>query len=391
MKESFPEGKSDLFAAFIQRCTGLASKRGLSAMITMQSWMFLSSFEKLRRSLLCNQWIVSMLHLGTRAFDSIGGEVVSSTAFVIENVPPSRRGTASTRCGSFVRIVDGKSEAEKIVMLDRARHTREARDGFHGASPEDFTVIPGSPIVYWLSEKMRTTFKEGRSLGEMAELLVGLRTGDNTRFLRFWWEVAQDRTTLDCTSLAEAKASGRRWFPYNKGGSFRRWYGNHEYVVNWENDGREIEEGLAERYPYMVPAGQSVLRGQGRSRYFSPSVSWSDISSGEAAFRRYPGGFIHDSTGHSGFGEPSTLDRVAILMNSTFAAQALQVLAPTMHFHIGYVGQVPVASDVERLCTERMDKLVERSKRDWDEYETSWDFRSNPLVTIGHQDAFELR
>lgn len=218
MKESFSEGKSDLFAAFIQRCTGLASKRGLSAMITMQSWMFLSSFEKLRRSLLCNQWIVSMLHLGTRAFDSIGGEVVSSTAFVIENVPPSRRGTASTRCGSFVRIVDGKSEAEKIVMLDRARHTREARDGFHGASPEDFTVIPGSPIVYWLSEKMRNAFSVNQPLGESTRLAVGLQTGDNNRFLREWWEVAIPRIAFACTSREAAARSGARWFPYNKGG-----------------------------------------------------------------------------------------------------------------------------------------------------------------------------
>ncbi|WP_408602639.1 Eco57I restriction-modification methylase domain-containing protein [Schaalia cardiffensis] len=266
MKESFSEGKSDLFAAFIQRCTGLASKRGLSAMITMQSWMFLSSFEKLRRSLLCNQWIVSMLHLGTRAFDSIGGEVVSSTAFVIENVPPSRRGTASTRCGSFVRIVDGKSEAEKIVMLDRARHTREARDGFHGASPEDFTVIPGSPIVYWLSEKMRNAFSVNQPLGESTRLAVGLQTGDNNRFLREWWEVAIPRIAFACTSREAAARSGARWFPYNKGGEFRKWYGNQEFVVNWENDGEEVRAFGTEN------GGHSRSRPQNTDTYFSPSV-----------------------------------------------------------------------------------------------------------------------
>ncbi len=229
---------------------------------------------------------------------------------------------------------------------------------------------------------MRTAFKVGKPLGELAELLVGLRTGDNGRFMRQWWEVSQDRTMFDCESLESAGSSGRRWFPYNKGGAFRRWYGNQEHVINWEHDGREIEEGLAERYPYMVPKGKKLVRGQGRDRYFSPSVSWSDISSGEAAFRRYPQGFIHDSTGHSGFGDPTMLDQITLLLNSSFVMGVMKVVAPTLHFHIGYVGLVPVAEEIRELPTDSINRLVETSREDWNVAETSWGFTKNSLVEL---------
>ncbi|MDC4232438.1 BREX-1 system adenine-specific DNA-methyltransferase PglX [Actinomyces sp. B33] len=382
MKENYPDGKSDLFAAFIQRCADLAAAHGLSAMITMQSWMFLSSSEKLRRSLLREQWISSMIHLGTRAFDSIGGEVVSSTAFVIENISPLGRPAVSSRRGVFIRLVDGRSEAEKIAMFRRAQNARTAEEGFHGTTHRDFTMIPGSPIVYWLSERMREAFSVNQTLGENATLAVGLQTGDNDRFLREWWEVSFRRIAFACTSREDAARSGARWFPYNKGGDFRKWYGNQEFVVNWENDGAEIRVFGTE------DGGRPRSRPQNTDTYFSPSVSWSDISSGEAAFRRYSAGFIHDSTGHSGFGESSTLDRVAMLMNSAFAVRMLQVLAPTMHFHIGYVGQVPVSKDARKLSVECLDELVETSKRDWDDYEISWNFETNPLVSITQEPAF---
>ncbi|WP_028245010.1 Eco57I restriction-modification methylase domain-containing protein [Pseudoclavibacter soli] len=382
MKDEYPDSKSDLFAGFIERCTNLAGPQGTVAMITMQSWMFLSSYEKLRASLLSKQRITTMLHLGARAFDSIGGEVVSSTAFTLVNVSPEARSTARKRAGAFIRLVDGASEAEKKNALSTALEVRAKEAGFHVASDVDFTAIPGSPIVYWLSEKMRAAFRVGKPLGEIVELLVGLRTGDNGRFIRQWWEVSQDRTMFNCESLQCAETSGRRWFPYNKGGAFRRWYGNHEHVINWEQDGREIEEGLAERYPYMVPQGKTLVRGQGRGRYFSPSVSWSDISSGEAAFRRYPHGFIHDSTGHSGFGDQTTLDQITLLLNSKFVMEVMKVVAPTLHFHVGYVGLVPVAAGVRELPTVTIDMLVATAREDWNATETSWNFVQNPLVPL---------
>ncbi|MCB9405026.1 MAG: BREX-1 system adenine-specific DNA-methyltransferase PglX [Microthrixaceae bacterium] len=240
MKDKYPDSKSDLFAAFIERCTNLAGQRGAVAMITMQSWMFLSSYAKLRDSLLANQQIASMLHLGARAFDSIGGEVVSSTAFVLTN-------EHGKRAGSFVRLVDGNSEAEKITALRAALYARTSETDFYEASGDDFASIPGSPIVYWLSEKMRMVFTSGDRLGAVASLAVGLQTGDNNRFLRQWWEVSQACFAFACTSREEAQASGARWFPYNKGGEFRKWYGNQEHVVNWENDGTEIRAFSGDR------------------------------------------------------------------------------------------------------------------------------------------------
>ncbi|PJI93568.1 BREX-1 system adenine-specific DNA-methyltransferase PglX [Luteimicrobium subarcticum] len=366
MKNEYPDSKSDLFAGFIERCTGLALPHGAAAMITMQSWMFLSSYEKLRSSLLANQWITSMLHLGARAFDSVGGEVVSSTAFVLTNLPSESRNQA----GSFIRLVDGNSESEKARALSAALSERTTDAGFHLASGDDFADVPGSPIVYWLSEKMRAVFTTGARLGTVASLAVGLQTGDNNRFLRQWWEVSGVRTAFSCTSREDAAASGARWFPYNKGGEFRKWYGNQDYVLNWENDGAEIVD--------FKP--RSVIRNP--KTYFSPSVSWSDISSGEAAFRRYPAGFVHDSTGHSGFGGHAVLDQISLLLNSRYVMEVMQVLAPTMHFHIGYVGLVPVADGVRALATSAVDDLVETSREDWDISETSWNFAQDPLVAL---------
>ncbi|MBB6333742.1 BREX-1 system adenine-specific DNA-methyltransferase PglX [Schaalia hyovaginalis] len=385
MKETFPEGKSDLFAAFIERCTRLAGPQGLSAMITMQSWMFLSSFEKLRRTMLRKQWIVSMLHLGTRAFDSIGGEVVSSTAFVIENVQSLGRTAASARRGSFVRIVDGKSEAEKITMLDRARHTREAEDGFHGASPEDFAVIPGSPIVYWLSEKMRATFRSERSLRDIADPKQGLATTDNKRFTRLWWEPSH-RAIGFGLSRASALRSGLRWFPYNKGGSFRRWYGNHEHVVNWQSDGCEIKAEIARRYPYLNGNVDWVAKNQ--DSYFSPSVSWSKISSGAPAFRAYPPGFVFDVAGTSMFTE-SRRERIALLAfaNSQLAFEQLSALAPTLNFEVGQVASLPPIEGVSNEMIDRVATLVTSSQEDWDSFETSWGFTLNPIVIVAKSEA----
>jgi hypothetical protein len=177
-------------------------------------------------------------------------------------------------------------------------------------------------------------------------------------------------------SREEAAASGARWFPYNKGGDFRKWYGNQEHVVNWENDGQEIRMFGTEE------GGRPRSRAQNTETYFSPSVSWSDISSGEAAFRRYPAGFIHDSTGHSGFGKEALLGQIALLLNSKYVMEVLQVLAPTMHFHIGYVGLVPAASGVMNLSESSIGNLVETSRADWDSAETSWHFENNPLVEL---------
>ncbi|MEA5054224.1 MAG: hypothetical protein VB093_12380 [Propionicimonas sp.] len=382
MKHEYPNSKSDLFAGFIERCTNLAGHLGTVAMITMQSWMFLSSYERLRALLLTEQRITSMLHLGARAFDSIGGEVVASTAFVLANVPPEIRGSARKHSGAFIRLVDRPSESEKTAALRTALQVRTRDADFHFASDADFAAIPGWPIVYWLSEKMRAAFSSGTPLGEISAPLVGLRTGDNNRFMRQWWEVSNDRSAFACESLQAAEATGAMWFPYNKGGAFRRWYGNHEFVVNWEQDGKEIEEGLAERYPYLVSAGKTLVRGQGRDRYFSPSVSWSDISSGAPSFRSFPKGFIHGNKGNSLFGASLLLVRLLGVMNAPCATVILEALTPTMTASVGDVGKTPIPDALADLPASGIQALVATARSDWDDSETSWNFSSNPLVAV---------
>ncbi len=370
MKDDYPESKSDLFAGFIERCTNLAGPRGTVAMITMQSWMFLSSYEKLRASLLTKQRITSMLHLGTRAFDSIGGEVVASTAFTLANIPPEFRAAARTRSGSFVRLVDGTSEAEKVAALSTALEVRTREAGFHRASDSDFTAIPGSPIVYWLSDKLRASFSIGRPMSRIGSPKAGMHGGDVNRFARRWYEVGEQRSIRDAGSAAEVHATGRKWVGLNKGGSFRKWYGNQEYVLAFDVENYEILKVSGNKLP-------------SRDFYFLPSVSWSKVSSGSPAFRMYPKGFVFDVSGTPVFGGENDLLDICAIANSEPARQLLAAMAPTLNFEIGQVASLPiVGTDVLDPGHTRIRRLIARSKTDWDSGETSWSFTGNRLVAL---------
>ncbi len=367
MKDEYPDAKQDLYGAFVVRGIEFTEETGLLAIVVGDAWMSLKSFEALRLRLLDGHSFDSFLHLRDVAYhaDTFG----ANAAFVL-----SMTGCRNRRAPFFRLTPLGTDRKEQDLRVALTRRTHDA--GFHLASGADFTAVPGSPIVYWLSEKMRGSFSTGKPLSEVANLRQGLATADNNRFLRQWWEVGTSRTAFACTSREEAAASGARWFPYNKGGEFRKWYGNQEHVVNWENDGAEIRTFGAE------DGGRPRSRAQNTDSYFSPSVSWSDISSGEAAFRRYPQGFIHDSTGHSGFGDLTMLDRITLLLNSKFGMEVMKVVAPTLHFHIGYVGLVPVAEELRELPTVSANRLVLTSREDWNVAETSWEFTKNPLVEL---------
>ncbi|MFZ1814517.1 MAG: BREX-1 system adenine-specific DNA-methyltransferase PglX, partial [Rhizobiaceae bacterium] len=271
VKASYPESKSDLFAVFMERALGLCAKRGLMAMINMQSWMFLSSYEKLRVKLLSDAMILSMAHLGERAFDSIGGAVVSTTAFVIENAH------SLDHEGTFIRLVDGSSEAEKEAQLKEAIQNPNC-GWFHRASAEDFEKIPGSPIAYWLSERYFKIFEEAETLKESAEVKHGLSTGKNEEVVRLWSEVNAQEFGSRHQSRDAALASGDKWFPYNKGGEFRKWFGNCEYVLRYDEFGNSLM------------ATFSGHRHDGKSHYFLEGVTWTFISSSSFAARyTYPG------------------------------------------------------------------------------------------------------
>jgi len=370
MKDEYPDAKSDLFAGFIERCTNLAGTRGAVAMITMQSWMFLSSYEKLRASLLSNQRITSMLHLGARAFDSIGGEVVSATAFVLANVPPESRGSARKRDGTFIRLVDGTSEAEKIVALSTALEVRAKDAGFHLASDADFMAIPGSPIVYWLSEKMRAAFDFGRPMSEIGAPKAGMHGGDVNRFARLWFEVSEQRSIRDAGSTPEVHASRRRWVGLNKGGSFRKWYGNQEYVLAFDQENYDILRVSGNKLP-------------SRDFYFLPQVSWSKVSSDSPAFRMYPQGFVFDVSGTPVFGSESDLLDICAIANSETARRLLEAMAPTLNYEIGQVATLPIVStSAVDPGHARTKQLISESVADWDSTETSWNFEGNPLAKL---------
>jgi len=358
MKDEYPDSKSDLFAAFIERCADLALPRGAAAMITMQSWMFLSSYEKLRASLLTRQQISSMIHLGARAFDSIGGEVVSSTAFVVNNWPVGSRTAGASMHGAFVRLVEGASEAEKVAALRVALASRDEASNYHLASAADFAAIPGCPIVYWLSEKMRAVFSQGRPLREIAEPRKGMDTGDNARFLRAWWEVS-----LCSISLSEFRSGA--WVPYNKGGGFRRWYGYREFLVDWR-------------------AGGSQMRTRSGSRYFGrEGWTWGTVTSGGLSIRFTPKGAAFDNGGCTLFSD-SDLDVPALLLNSTTVDAILAAISPTLNFQPIDIGAVPVLTSewLNREAPPRVSSLVSVARGDWDSFETSWDFECNPIIEL---------
>ena len=226
-KDHFPDAKSDLFACFIERGYTLAKEVGYNAMVTMQSWMFLSSFEKMRERMLREKTIKTMAHLGARAFGSISGEVVQTTVFVLKN------SLVGTYRPTFFRLLEGDEHVKRTELVNGEKR-------FDSTAQDEFKKIPGSPVAYWVSDRLRGVFERGTLLGKLVDAKVGLQTGDNDRFLRRWHEVDHGKCAYDAESRDAAAQSGKKWFPYNKGGEFRRWVGNNEYLVNWEADGQDI-------------------------------------------------------------------------------------------------------------------------------------------------------
>ena len=367
VKKHHPQAKSDLFAAFIERCLKLAeAEHGMVAMITMQAWMFLGSFEKLRRHILCDVPPVTMLHLGERAFDSIGGEVVSTTAFVLEH------GRSADEACEYVRAVPGDSEAEKEHLLRDA--LADASDLRFSARPHTLLALPGARLAYWLSPAMTRAFTMGKPLGEVAEPKVGLQTGDNSRFLRQWFEVSRSRTCFDANSRETAAACGAKWFPHLKGGEFRKWWGNQDYVVNWENDGTEVQN-------FRDTNGKQRSRPQNIDSYFKPAISWSRISSGEPAFRIAPKGFIPNDVSPVIPAPEADADRVLSFLNSSCVHRILESLAPTVHFEVGQVSELPLINATSSIPTPTVAQhLIILFRNDWNAYETSWDFQISPLI-----------
>ncbi|WP_270539148.1 BREX-1 system adenine-specific DNA-methyltransferase PglX [Bifidobacterium bifidum] len=359
VQDHYEDGKADLFAAFILCNRQFIQHGAMLGMITMQSWMFLSSFEALRRKLLDSSSIETMAHLGAGAFDSIGGEVVSTAAFTLKD-------NSSSGNGTYIRLVDVSGDDNQSKACVDA--IKGDTDYLFEVNQHEFAQVPGSPIVYWLSKPMLDTFAKNKALEEIAEPRQGLATADNARFVREWWEPSNYKTGFDCELREESIERGTKWFPYNKGGEYRKWYGNQEFVVNWENDGKELED--------FRP--RSVIRNP--KTYFRPSISWSKISSGAPAFRYFPQGFIYDVAGTSIFCTNEQRKGIIAYTNSSLAYAQLTAIAPTLNFEVGQIASLPIVNNDSKDAERNVDDLIAVSKADWDSFESSWNYHQFTLL-----------
>ena len=360
VKDNYPDSKGDLFACFMERCGRFTKQDGYQAMITQHAWMFLSSFEKLRTKLLQSADIVNMAHLGPRAFEEIGGEVVQTTSFVL------RRSHIDGYQGTYCRMIEPTTQQgkEEMFLAGENRYT---------AQQSNFSKIPGTPVAYWVSQNVINAFNNGIPFVNLSKACSGLKTGDNDIFLRQWMEVNLYKILFSSQDTEAAKKSKAKWFPYNKGGETRKWYGNRVLVVNFQNDGEDIR-ALKEK-------GISV-RITSYENYFHEGITWTGLTSGENTFRYCPCGSIFDSNkGPMIFDEGHGLLKFFLgLFNAKPAQYIFKILNPSMSLQNGDIEQFPVLlKNNEQICN-LVSSCVNLSRFDWDSYETSWDFKRHPLV-----------
>lgn len=362
VNDNYPLTKSDLFAVFMDVSLNCLVKAGKMGMINQHSWMFLSSFEKLRSELLKKHGIENMLHLGPRTFEELSGEVVQSTAFVLAKGNPDREGT-------YVRLVDYKNVKEKERVFLR-------KENFYPNIPQsNFSKIPGSPIAYWVSDDAFRNFKRGEILKIKGDTRQGMATSDNKRFLRFWAEVAFINIGFDSRNRIDSLNSGKKWFPYNKGGQFRKWYGNQDFIVDWANDGENVLNYASSLYGSATRTIKSI------SEYFKESISWSKVTAGSFAMRYFPPGFIFDVAGCCVFYKKDEEMFFHLgLLNSQIGKFYLKILSPTLNFEAGSIANFPVVESYHLEVVKIVKCNIEISQKDWNSFETSWDFQSHPLL-----------
>ena len=372
VKDNYKDGKADLFSVFMQMGMEHLVDGGKMAQINMQSWMFLSSFEKLRTQFLKDYNIDNMLHLGPRTFDELSGEVVQNTAFVLSNHEPTEQG------GVYYRLVDGKNCADKERLFLEAKqgdgkaiiNSKLYPINYPNVEQKNFEKIPGAPIGYWVSPKIQEIFTSNLALSAVCSPTQGLATADNARFLRLWFEPSYSRIQFGCENAALAARSQKKWFPTTKGGTFRRWFGNMYYVVNWENDGEELTNFKG-----------SVIRN--RWRYFTKcGATWSTIASGKPSFRYFDKSWLFETKGSVCFPEDDKKNNIIMgYLNSPLVSAFLQTLAPTLDYHEGPMGRIPYIDIEDSNLSDLVEKNIALSKSDWDAHETSWDFQRNELLS----------
>ena len=374
MSKSYAVAKDDLLAGFMLRARYLTAQQGAWGMIVLPGWMSLSSFEKFRVDLLDHQCLETMVHFGRGLFGSDFGSV--GFTFCNHAAPDDHMAV-------FRRLFERHVEVRSIDAIRRLFLNVDY--GRFETKQSVFDLIPGRPIVYWASRQMLNAFEAGVPLGEVAPAKQGLATADNERFLRQWFEVSADRSYMRARDREDAQASGARWFPHNKGGEYRKWWGNQDYVVNWEDDGREIQSLVDPKN------GKQRSRPQNIDCYFRPCVSWSNVTSGEPSFRQYDSSSVFSHVGQALF--PKECERIAVLgaLNSTVIRHILDAISPGVHVNSGQVDELPWIEPAS-FESAGVERLIDMFRADWDARETSWDFARPPYLRGGHsllEDAFD--
>ncbi|MEQ5239771.1 MULTISPECIES: BREX-1 system adenine-specific DNA-methyltransferase PglX [Morganellaceae] len=368
----YKSGKADLFSIFMQRSFNFIKENGFNAQVNMHAWMFLSSFEELRKEILTSKSIMQLVHLGSKAFSQISGEVVQTVAFIIGN---SHLESFNSK---FIDLRSGNEDYKKKSLTDRSKDIHVLQ--------KEFSLIPGWPIAYWASEKIRYLFNNAPSIDSYSTPRQGLSTSDNDRFLRFWHEVNFENIGFGFNDRNQANTSGLKWFPYNKGGGFKKWYGNQEYLINWQFDGAELREWA----DHLNKVGTSMGRLVSQEFYFKRSITWSKIASEFTSFRYSPEGAIFDAQGMSLFTSDEKLEKeFLMLLNSELVNKFMSAISPSLSNETGQLKKIPVARRNDNFELS-LDQIMNIAKNDFDSHELSKDFKKHPLVNNVFRD-FSLR
>jgi hypothetical protein len=365
-KATHPDSKSDLFAMFVERGFEWCKPIGFNSMVTMQSWMFLSSYEDLRQKLIQTKCFFSFVHIGYNSFPELNSKIAQACAFSIcaRNIDGF--------LGRYINLNSAEPSADKQLVFEG--RTDEL---IFTAKQSDFCKIPGSPITYWVGDVVRDSFTENQSLVKFVDVRQGLATSNNARFVRFWFEVPIRTIGIDVANSSEAIESKKRWFPFNKGGGTRKWFGNLEHVVDWENDGERIKANILTQYPYLKTPEFVAKNPQ---FYFRESASWTAIS-WDFSCRYYPRGVIFSHAGMAAFSEKINLFSVLAYLNSSVAAYLIAALSPTLNFSAGEIAKLPFTENGLEDVSLIGEQCVNLAKSDWDKYEISMDFSEDSLIS----------
>lgn len=354
-KSEYRFSQRDLYAMFIERGFKFSEKNSFTAMITMHGWLFQSTYEELRNYILSNKSIKTLAHLGARAFSEISGEVVQTAAFVINN------SSITSIKPVFIRLTDGNEEDKRIALENKTNISCSYQQN-------DFLKINGCPIAYWISKKMYDIFCLDNKIGDVADAKKGFDTGDNNKYLRLWYEVDIDKICLPREYPANFKNA--KWFGCSKGGTFRRWYGNVEYIFDWENNGYRIKN-----------AKNSAVRNE--NYYFKKGITWSDIATGNFSARLMDKGYGFDVSGPAIFAHNDNhINALIGLLNSKVTQQILDVTMQGMHYSCGVIATIPSKLHENKIDNyNEVEELIDIARKDWNNFETSWDFKEYPLIT----------